>query len=42
MEAWYKKTKHQEISSKAFEEGLIEEGWETKYCSRIRGTKEWD
>ena len=34
MEAWY--------SSKAFEEGLIEEGWEARYCSRIIGTREWE
>ena len=40
MKRWWNKPKHQDVSSKAFAEGLIEEGWETRYCTEICGTRE--
>lgn len=40
MEAWYKKTKHEEISGKVYEEKLIDGEPEARYCTRVAGTSD--
>ena len=38
MEAWYKKPKHEEISSQVYGEGLIDGEPDPRYLTKIAGT----